>query len=48
MTFRLSIVKKTSTLPHDTIHITPKYTVHLHNHQNKSTTLPTSCAYANT
>jgi len=33
MISRLSIVKKTSILPHDTIDITPKYVVHLHNHQ---------------
>jgi hypothetical protein len=33
MTSQLFIVKKTSTLPYDTIHITPKYVVHLHNHQ---------------
>jgi hypothetical protein len=35
MTFRSSIVKKTSTLLNKMIHITPECTMHLHGHQNK-------------
>jgi hypothetical protein len=48
MTSQLFIVKKTSMLPHDIIHITLKCVVHLYNHQNKPTTFLPSCAYANT
>jgi len=35
MTSQLSIVEKTGTLPNETIHITPEYTMHLHGHHNK-------------
>jgi hypothetical protein len=35
MTFRLLIVKKTSTFLDEMIHITHKCTMHLHGHQNK-------------
>jgi hypothetical protein len=35
MTFWSSIVEKMSTFPEEMIHITPKYTLHLHGHQNK-------------
>lgn len=35
MTSQSSIMKKTSTLHNETIHITPKYDLHLHDHYNK-------------
>ncbi len=35
MTFQLSIVEKTGTLPNQMIHIMLKCVVHLHGHQNK-------------
>jgi hypothetical protein len=35
MTFQLPIVKKTSTLSNETIHITFECAMHLHGHRNK-------------
>jgi hypothetical protein len=35
MIFWSSIMERTSTLPNETIHITPKCVVHLHDYQNK-------------
>ncbi len=35
MTSWLFIVEKMNTLPDKTIHITPKFAMHLHGHQNK-------------
>jgi hypothetical protein len=39
MTSRSSIVKKTSTLLDEAIHIMPKCALHLHGHQNKMVAL---------
>jgi hypothetical protein len=36
MIFWLSIVKQTNTFPNEMIHIMPRCTMHLHDHQNKN------------
>jgi hypothetical protein len=47
MTSWLSIMEKTSTFLNETIHITPRCTVHLHGHWNKLVSLMKPSIFAN-